>query len=81
MPTRYRIAGRGSYGHKTGMKIVLQGDHRLLISDVILLSPQTHPEAKQAPMASRTGSPLPKGKCVAAYVNAVVVPSGSRSEI
>jgi tungstate transport system substrate-binding protein len=49
----YTLSDRGtwlSYGHKTGMKIVLQGDHRLLnFYDVILLNPQTHPEAKQAP--------------------------------
>jgi tungstate transport system substrate-binding protein len=49
----YTLSDRGtwlSYGHKTGMKIVLQGDHRLLnFYDVILLNPRTHPEAKQAP--------------------------------
>ncbi len=52
----YTLSDRGtwlSYGHKTGMKIVLQGDHRLLnFYDVILLNPQTHPEAKQAPAHS-----------------------------
>jgi tungstate transport system substrate-binding protein len=49
----YTLSDRGtwlSYGHKAGMKIVLQGDHRLLnFYDVILLNPQIHPEAKQAP--------------------------------
>jgi tungstate transport system substrate-binding protein len=49
----YALSDRGtrlSYGHKAGMKIVLQGDHRLLnFYDIILLNPQTHPEAKQAP--------------------------------
>jgi tungstate transport system substrate-binding protein len=49
----YTLSDRGtwlSYGQKTGMKIVLQGDHRLLnFYDVILLNPRTHPEAKQAP--------------------------------
>jgi tungstate transport system substrate-binding protein len=49
----YTLSDRGtwlSYGHKTGMKIVLQGDHRLLnFYDVILLDPRTHPEAKQEP--------------------------------
>jgi tungstate transport system substrate-binding protein len=47
----YTLSDRGtwlSYGHKTGMKIVLQGDRRLLnFYDVILLNPRTHPEAKQ----------------------------------
>lgn len=49
----YSLADRGtwlSYGNKTGMKIVLEGDRRLLnLYDVILLNPQTHPQAKQAP--------------------------------
>jgi tungstate transport system substrate-binding protein len=49
----YTLSDRGtwlSYGHKTGMKIVLQGDHRLLnFYDVIVLNPRTHPEAKQGP--------------------------------
>lgn len=49
----YTLSDRGtwlSYGHKTGMKIVLRGDHRLLnFYDVILLNPRAHPEAKQAP--------------------------------
>jgi tungstate transport system substrate-binding protein len=47
----YTLSDRGtwlSYGHKIGMQIVLQGDHRLLnFYDVILLNPRTHPEAKQ----------------------------------
>jgi tungstate transport system substrate-binding protein len=51
--SRYRLSDRGtwlSYGHKTGMKIVSQGDHRLLnFNDVILLNPRTHPQAKQEP--------------------------------
>jgi tungstate transport system substrate-binding protein len=49
----YTLSDRGtwlSYGHKDGMKIVLQGDHRLLnFYDVILLNPRTHPDAKQEP--------------------------------
>jgi tungstate transport system substrate-binding protein len=49
----YTLSDRGtwlSYGNKFGMKIVLQGDHRLLnLYDVILLNPQTHPQAKQVP--------------------------------
>jgi tungstate transport system substrate-binding protein len=49
----YTLSDRGtwlSYGSKTGMKIVLQGDHRLLnLYDVILLNPQIHPQARQAP--------------------------------
>lgn len=49
----YTLSDRGtwlSYGNKAGMKIVLEGDRRLLNRyDVILLNPQTHPEAKQAP--------------------------------
>jgi len=49
----YTLSDRGtwlSYGHKTGMKIVSQGDHRLLnFYDVILLNPRTHPQAKQEP--------------------------------
>ena len=49
----YTLSDRGtwlSYGNKAGMKIVLEGDPRLLnCYDVILLNPQTHPEAKQAP--------------------------------
>ncbi len=48
----YTLADRGtwlSYGNKAGMNIVLAGDSRLLNRyDVILLNPQTHPEAKQA---------------------------------
>lgn len=49
----YTLSDRGtwlSFGHKDGMKILLQGDRRLLNRyDVILLNPQTHPQAKQAP--------------------------------
>jgi tungstate transport system substrate-binding protein len=49
----YTLSDRGtwlSYGNKAGMKIVLEGDRRLLnLYDVILLNPQTHPQAKQAP--------------------------------
>jgi tungstate transport system substrate-binding protein len=49
----YTLSDRGtwlSYGNKAGMKIVLEGDHRLLIFyDVILLDPTMHPQAKQAP--------------------------------
>ena len=48
----YTLSDRGtwlSYGNKSGMKIVLQGDRRLLnFYDVILLNPQTHKQAKQA---------------------------------
>jgi len=49
----YTLSDRGtwlSYGNKAGMKIVLEGDHRLLnFYDVILLDPKRHPDAKQAP--------------------------------
>lgn len=49
----YTLSDRGtwlSYSNKSGMKIVLQGDRRLLnLYDIILLNPQTHPQAKQAP--------------------------------
>jgi tungstate transport system substrate-binding protein len=49
----YTLSDRGtwlSYGNKAGMKIVVEGDRRLLnLYDVILLNPQTHPHAKQAP--------------------------------
>ncbi len=49
----YTLSDRGtwlSYGNKAGMRIVLEGDRRMLnLYDVILLNPQTHPEAKQAP--------------------------------
>jgi tungstate transport system substrate-binding protein len=49
----YTLSDRGtwlSYGHKAGMKIVVEGDQRMLnLYDVILLNPQTHPQAKQAP--------------------------------
>ena len=48
----YTLSDRGtwlSFGNKAGMKIVLQGDRHLLnLYDVILLNPQTHPQAKQA---------------------------------
>jgi tungstate transport system substrate-binding protein len=49
----YTISDRGtwlSFGHKADLRIVLQGDPRLLNRyDVILLNPTTHPEVKQAP--------------------------------
>ncbi len=49
----YTLSDRGtwlSYGNKIGMKIVLEGDrHMLNLYDVILLNPETHPQAKQAP--------------------------------
>jgi tungstate transport system substrate-binding protein len=49
----YTLSDRGtwlSYGNKGGMKIVVEGDRRMLnLYDVILLNPQTHPQAKQAP--------------------------------
>jgi tungstate transport system substrate-binding protein len=49
----YTLSDRGtwlSFGHKAGMVSVLEGDPRLLNRyDVILLNPQTHPQAKQAP--------------------------------
>ncbi len=49
----YTLSDRGtwlSFGHKDGMKIVLEGDRRLLNRyDVILLNPKAHPQAKQAP--------------------------------
>jgi tungstate transport system substrate-binding protein len=49
----YTLSDRGtwlSYSNKAGMKIVLEGDARLLNRyDVILLNPQTHPLARQAP--------------------------------
>jgi tungstate transport system substrate-binding protein len=39
-----------SFGNKAGMKIVVEGDRRMLnLYDVILLNPETHPQAKQAP--------------------------------
>lgn len=60
----YTLSDRGtwlSYGNKAAMKIVLQGDRRLLnLYDVILLNPRLHPEAKQAPAhrpAEWLGSP------------------------
>ena len=49
----YTLSDRGtwlSYGNKTGMTIVVEGDRRMLnLYDVILLNPQTRPQAKQAP--------------------------------
>ena len=49
----YTLSDRGtwlSYGNKTGMMIVVEGDRRMLnLYDVILLNPQTRPQAKQAP--------------------------------
>jgi tungstate transport system substrate-binding protein len=48
----YTISDRGtwlSYGNKAGMKIVFEGDPRLLNRyDVILLNPEKHPQAKHA---------------------------------
>jgi tungstate transport system substrate-binding protein len=48
----YTLSDRGtwlSYGNKAGMKIVLEGDRRLLnYYDVILLNPRLHPQARQA---------------------------------
>jgi len=49
----YTLSDRGtwlSYANKKGMRIVLEGDRRLLnFYDVILLNPATHPQALQAP--------------------------------
>ena len=49
----YTMSDRGtwlSFGHKADLRIVLEGDPRLLNRyDVILLNPQTHPQAKQGP--------------------------------
>jgi tungstate transport system substrate-binding protein len=49
----YTLSDRGtwlSFGHKADLRIVLEGDPRLLNQyDVILLNPQAHPQAKQAP--------------------------------
>jgi tungstate transport system substrate-binding protein len=49
----YTLSDRGTwlnYGNKAGMKIVVEGDRRMLnLYDVILLNPQIHPEVKQAP--------------------------------
>ena len=49
----YTLSDRGtwlSFGHKADLRIVLEGDPRLLNRyDVILLNPQTHPQAKQGP--------------------------------
>jgi tungstate transport system substrate-binding protein len=48
----YTLSDRGTwlgYGNKAGMKIVLEGDRRLLnLYHVILLNPQTHPQVRQA---------------------------------
>ena len=55
----YTLSDRGtwlSYGNKAGMRIVLQGDPRLLnYYDVILLSPKAHPQAKQVPARRLAG--------------------------
>jgi tungstate transport system substrate-binding protein len=60
----YTLSDRGtwlSFGRKGDMKIALEGDPRLLNRyDVILLNPQTHPQAKQGPARRFTawlGSP------------------------
>jgi tungstate transport system substrate-binding protein len=49
----YTLSDRGtwlSFGHKEAMQIEVEGDPRLLNRyDVILLNPQTHPQAKQVP--------------------------------
>jgi tungstate transport system substrate-binding protein len=49
----YTLSDRGtwlSYGHKAGMKIVVEGDRRMMnLYDVILLNPQIHPQVQQAP--------------------------------
>jgi len=49
----YTLSDRGtwlSFGHKADLAIVLEGDPRLLNRyDVILLNPQVHPQARQAP--------------------------------
>jgi tungstate transport system substrate-binding protein len=49
----YTVSDRGtwlSFGNEAGMTIVLEGDPRLLNRyDVILLNPQTHRQARQAP--------------------------------
>jgi tungstate transport system substrate-binding protein len=67
----YTVSDRGtwlSFGNKAGMTIVLEGDLRLLNRyDVILLNPQTHPQAKQVP-AQRFASWLagPEGQAAIA---------------
>jgi tungstate transport system substrate-binding protein len=52
----YTLSDRGtwlSYANKAGMKIVVEGDRRLINHyDVILLNPQTFPQAKQGPAES-----------------------------
>jgi tungstate transport system substrate-binding protein len=70
----YTLSDRGtwlSFGHKVDLAIVLEGDPRLLNRyDVILLNPQTHPQAKQAP-AHRFASWLasPEGQAaIAGYM-------------
>jgi tungstate transport system substrate-binding protein len=49
----YTLSDRGTwlgYRNKAGMKIVVEGDRRMLnLYDVILLNPQTHPQARQVP--------------------------------
>ena len=49
----YTVSDRGtwlSFAHKADLRILLEGDPKLLNRyDVILLNPQTHPQAKQAP--------------------------------
>jgi tungstate transport system substrate-binding protein len=49
----YTLSDRGtwlSFGHKAGMRIMSEGDARLLNRyDVILLDPKTHPQARQEP--------------------------------
>ena len=83
----YTLSDRGtwlSYGNKAGMKIVVEGDRRLLnLYDVILLNPQTHPHAKQAP-AHRLADWLasPEGQmAIASYEGRTeALSSRSRSE-
>jgi tungstate transport system substrate-binding protein len=68
----YTLSDRGtwlSFGHKADMAIVLEGDPRLLNRyDVILLNPQTHPQAKQAP-AHRFASWLASSEVQAAIAD------------
>jgi tungstate transport system substrate-binding protein len=67
----YTMSDRGtwlSFGNKAGMTIVLEGDPQLLNRyDVILLNPQTHPQARQA-LAHRFASWLagPEGQAAIA---------------
>ena len=81
----YTLSDRGtwsSYGNKAGMKIVVEGDRRLLnLYDVILLNPQTHPHAKQAP-AHRLADWLasPEGQmAIASYTKGGTEALSSRS--